>query len=112
MNELDKAIFGVFTGSGATIAANLRPYITLALELYEAFRILREFIKWRKKEEKKKNHKRSLALIFQKKLDKARNDLEKLADDVSYAFGGTLHLLDSRTTIRTQRESPGDSQTA
>ncbi len=88
MHELDKAIFEVFTGSGGTIAANLRPYLSLILEIYGAFEIIHRFIQWRKREEKRRNLKRSLALTFQKKLDKARNDLEKLADDLAYAFGG------------------------
>ncbi|ASJ00339.1 hypothetical protein [Thermococcus gorgonarius] len=87
MHELDKAIFEVFTGSGGTIAANLRPYFSLVLEVYGAFEIIHRFIQWRKREERKRNLKRSLALTFQKKLDKARSDLEKLADDVAYAFG-------------------------
>ncbi|WP_456365238.1 hypothetical protein [Thermococcus sp.] len=87
MHELDKAILEVFTGSGGTFAANLRPYLSLVLEIYGAFEIIYRFIQWRKREERKRNLKRSLALTFQKKLDKARNDLEKLADDVSYAFG-------------------------
>ncbi|MBC7109290.1 MAG: hypothetical protein H5T41_11025, partial [Methanomassiliicoccales archaeon] len=87
MHELDKAIFEVFTGSGGTIATNLKPYFSLAIALYELFKIGVDFIQWRKREEKKRNLKRSLALTFHKKLDRARNDLEKLADDVSYAFG-------------------------
>ncbi|WP_175059796.1 hypothetical protein [Thermococcus sp. 2319x1] len=87
MHELDKAIFEVFTGSGATFAANLRPYLSLVLEIYGAFEIIHRFIQWRKKEEERRNLKRSLALMFQKKLDKARNDLEKLEDDIAYAFG-------------------------
>ena len=87
MHELDKAIFEVFTGSGGTIAANLRPYLSLVLEVYGAFEIIHQFIQWRKREERKRKLKRSLALTFQKKLDRARNDLEKLADDVAYAFG-------------------------
>jgi len=87
MHELDKAIFEVFTSSGGTIAANLRPYLSLVLEVYGAFEIIHRFIQWRKREEKRRKLKRSLALTFQKKLNKARNDLEKLADDVAYAFG-------------------------
>ncbi|WP_461864829.1 hypothetical protein [Thermococcus sp.] len=87
MHELDKAIFEVFTGSGGTLTANLKPYLSLVLEVYGAFKIIHRFIQWRKKEEERRNLKRSLALTFQKKLDRARNDLEKLADDVSYAFG-------------------------
>ncbi len=87
MHELDKAIFEVFTGSGGTIAANLKPYLSLAIALYEVFKIVVDFIQWRKREERKRNLKRSLALTFQKKLDRARDNLKKLADDVSYAFG-------------------------
>lgn len=67
--------------------ANLRPYLSLVLEIYGAFEIIYRFIQWRKREEEKRNLKRSLALTFQKRLDKARNDLEKLADDIAYAFG-------------------------
>jgi len=46
MHELDKAIFEVFTGSGGTFAANLRPYLSLVLEIYGVFEIIHRFIHW------------------------------------------------------------------
>lgn len=87
MHNLDKALLELFASSGGTLTANLKPYLSLILEIYGAFEILDRFIRWRKREERKRNLKRSLALTFQKKLDNARNDLEKLADDLAYAFG-------------------------
>ncbi|USS41575.1 hypothetical protein NF865_05300 [Thermococcus aggregans] len=87
MHELDKAIFKFLMSSSGTIASNLKPYLSLALEIYGIFEIISKFIQWRREVERKRRLRKSLANTFQKKLDKAKRDLEQLADDIAYAFG-------------------------